>query len=98
MPDGDWKIVCHKIDTLTVKVDKMDEKLEKNIEISSDRLRELEKHTALMEKGCVDGRDALRRDVKELKDRSIRNDVISSVAGAITGAGIAIATYLGLKQ
>ena len=98
MADGDLKIICHKIDTLTVKVDKIDATLEKTVEVSSDRLRELEKHTALMEKGCVDGRDGLRRDVEELKDKSNRNDVISSVAGAITGAGIAIATYMGLRQ
>ena len=96
--DGDLKVVCLKIDTLTIKVDRMDSKLEKNIEISSDRLRELEKHTALMEKGCVDGRDTLIKDIDELKAKSNRNDIFVVIGNMIVVAVASVANALGMRE
>jgi methyl-accepting chemotaxis protein len=97
MPDGDWKIVCHKIDTLTVKVDK----IEDNTENSKDRLREAEKQSALQAQAmgtiCKKVED-LDGDIKDLDGDVKRINLVSKIIGGIAGGLAVIAAAIGISK
>ncbi|MBE9479818.1 MAG: hypothetical protein IMY80_07615 [Chloroflexi bacterium] len=92
--NADFKVVCHKIDDLGRKFDKLEIKLDTNIEVSSGRLRELEKQTAVMENGM----QAICKDVDGLQEKSNRNDVFVVVGNLIVVATASVASYLGLRE
>ena len=92
--NADFKIVCHKIDSLGHKFDKLEDKLDKNIEVSGGRLRELEKQTAVMENGM----QAICGDVDDLQDKSNRNDVFVVVGNLIVVAVASVANALGMRE
>ena len=95
MPENeDLKVVCLKIDTLGTRFDKVENKLDKNIEVSSERLRELEKQTAVIENGM----GAICKDVDGLNAKSNRNDVLLGVGNLIVVAAASVANALGLRN
>ena len=92
--NADFKVVCHKIDTLGTKFDKLEGKLDRNIEVSSERLRQLEMQTAVIENGM----STICKDVDILNDKSNRNDVIVAVGNMIVVAAASVAAALGLRN
>ena len=92
--NDDFKVVCHKIDSLGQKFDKLDDKLDKNIEVSSGRLRELEKQTAVIEISMK----SICDDVDGLENKSNRNDVFVAVGNIIVVAAATIANALGIRD
>ncbi len=92
--NAEFKVVCHKIDTLGTKFDKLEDKLDENIKVSSGRLRELEKQTAVIENGM----DAICKDVDSLNDKSNRNDVFVVVGNMIVVGIATVANALGLRE
>ncbi|MCK4821421.1 hypothetical protein KA005_36990 [bacterium] len=92
--NAEFKVVCHKIDSLGRKFDKLDDKLDKNIEVSSGRLRELEKQTAVIENGMK----AICKDVDDLQGKSNRNDVFVVVGNLIVVAMASVANALGMRE
>ena len=89
--NADFIVVCHKIDTLGTKFDKLESKLDTNIEVSSGRLRELEKQTAVIETSMV----TICKDVDNLQEKSNRNDIIVAVGNMIVVAAASVAAALG---
>ena len=92
--NADFIVVCHKIDTLGTKFDKLEGTLDENIKVSSGRLRELEKQTAVIENGMK----AVCKDVDVLNDKSNRNDIIVAVGNVIVVAAASVAAALGLRN
>jgi hypothetical protein len=92
--NDDLRIVCHKIDALGQKFDKMEDKLDKNIQSSGKRLREIEKVAAVLEKGV----QAISTDVDNLQEKSNRNDVLVVIGNVIVVAAASVANALGLRE
>ena len=92
--NADFIVVCHKIDTLGQRFGKLEDKLDKNIEVSSGRLRELEKQTAVVENGMK----AISKDIDAIEGKSNRNDVFVVVGNMIVIAIGSAASYLGLRK
>lgn len=92
--NADFKVVCHKIDSLGRKFDKLEIKLDKNIETSSNRLRELEKQTAVMEAN----QKVICGDIDHLQEKSNRNDAIVAVGNLVVVAIATIVNALGIKK
>ena len=92
--NDDFKVVCHKIDSLGTKFDKLEVKLDRNIEVSSERLRHLEMQTAVIENGMA----TICKDVDSLNDKSNRNDVLVVVGNLIVVAVASVANALGMRE
>ena len=91
---ADLKVVCHKIDSLGERMGRIEAILDKNIEASNDRLRELEKQTAVMEKGV----QAICDDVDNLQEKSNRNDVLVVIGNLIIVVAASIANAFGMRE
>ena len=92
--NADFKVVCHKIDTLGTKFDQLEGKLDRNIEVSSERLRHLETQTAVIENSM----QAICNDVDNIEQKSNRNDVFLIVGNLFVVAVASVANALGLRD
>ena len=85
-PNGDTKLIIHRIDQLGTQFTKLEEKFDKYHESSSVRLKDCELRQALLEQANL----ATCADIADLQEKSNRNDIIAGVTGAITGAATAV--------
>ena len=92
--NASFEVVCHKIDSLGHRFEKLENKLDKRNEVSSERLRELEKQTAVIENGMA----SICKDVDGLNSKSNRNDVFVVVGNMIVVAAASVANALGLRE
>ena len=92
--NASFEVVCHKIDTLGTKFDKLEGKLDSNIDVSSERLRHLETQTAVIETSMK----AICKDVDAIEGKSNRNDALVVVGNMIVVAVASVANALGLRD
>jgi hypothetical protein len=99
--NGDWKLVAHQIGELTGKIGSLDGKLETNIAVHNDRLREAEKQSALQAQSLetiVTKVEALDSDVKELHTDIERSNLVSKIIGGIAGGLAVVAAAIGISK
>jgi hypothetical protein len=92
--NGDLKLVAHQLGEMNVKIDKLDTRLETNIEVNNDRLREGEKQSALHALSLeiiTDKVESLDSDVKRIS-------LVSKVIGGITGGLAVVAAAIGINK
>jgi len=92
--NGDLKLLSHQIGELTGKIGSLNGKLETNIAVHNDRLREAEKQSALQEQsmGVVCAKvEALDSDVKRI-------NLVSKIIGGIAGGLAVIAAAIGISK
>lgn len=92
--NADFIVVCHKIDSLGIKFDKLEGKLDKNIDVSSERLRQLEMQTAVIENGI----STICKDIDGIEQKSNRNDIFLVVGNLFVVAVASVANALGLRE
>ena len=92
--NGDLKLVAHQIGEVNKSIDKINVRLESNIAVNNDRLREGEKQSALhalsLETIC-EKVEALDSDVKKIS-------LVSKVIGGIAGGLAVIAAAIGISR
>ncbi len=99
--NGDLKLVAYQIGELTGKIGSLDGKLETNITVNNDRLREAEKQSALQEQSLkivcekIEGLDS---DVKDLDSDITRSNLVSKVIGGIAGGLAVVAAAIGISK
>ncbi len=92
--NGDLKLLSHQIGDLTGKIGSLNGKLETNIAVHNDRLREAEKQSALQEQslGVVCAKvEALDADVKRI-------NLVSKIIGGIAGGLAVVAAAIGISK
>ena len=92
--NGDLKLLSHQIGELTGKIGSLNGKLETNIAVHNDRLREAEKQSALQEQslGVVcDKVEALDADVKRI-------NLVSKILGGVTAFLTAALVAIGISK
>ena len=92
--NGDLRLVAHQLGELNGKIATIGIKLDKNIEVNNDRLREGEKQSAL---------HALSLEIITDKVESLDNDVkrislVSKVIGGIAGGLAVVAAAIGINK
>ena len=92
--NADFVVVCHKIDSLGHRFEKLETKLDKRNDLSSERLRHLETQTAVIENGMK----AICKDVEGIEQKSNRNDVFLIVGNLFVVAVASVANALGLRE
>ena len=88
--NGDLRLVAHQLSEMNGKIDKLDGKVEENIKVNNDRLREGEKQSALQElslKTISEKVESLDSDVKRI---SFVSKVMSGVADGLAVIAVAI--------
>ena len=92
--NGDLKLVAHQISELTGKISDIDIKLDSNIAVNNDRLREGEKQSALHAQSLMTickKVEALDSDVKKIS-------LVSKIMGGIAGGLAVIAAAIGISR
>jgi hypothetical protein len=92
--NGDLKLLSHQIGDLTGKIGSLDGKLETNIAVHNDRLREAEKQSALQEQSL----QAICRKVESLDDDVKKISLVSKIIGGIAGGLAVIAAAIGIGK
>ena len=88
--NGDLRLVAHQLSEMNGKIDKLDGKVEENIKVNNDRLREGEKQSALQEqslKTMSEKVESLDADVKRI---SFVSKVMSGIADGLAVIAVAI--------
>ncbi len=88
--NGDLRLVAHQLSEMNGKIDKLDGKVEENIKVNNDRLREGEKQSALQElslKTISEKVESLDSDVKRI---SFVSKVMSGIADGLAVIAVAI--------
>ena len=99
--NGDLKLLSHRIGDLTGKIGSLDGKLETNIAIHNDRLREAEKQSALQEQSLriiCEKVESLDEDVKDLDSDIEKINLISKIMGGIATGLAVIAAAIGISK
>jgi hypothetical protein len=99
--NGDLKLVAYQIGELTGKIGSLDGKLETNIAVHNDRLREAEKQSALQEqsmKAVCKKIEDLDGDVKDLDSDIKRSNLVSKIIGGIAGGLAVLAAAIGISK
>lgn len=92
--NGDLKLVAHQLGEVNKSIDKLDTRLEANIEVTNDRLREGEKQSALHAQSLVtitEKVESLDNDVKKIS-------LVSKIIGGIAGGLAVIAAAIGISK
>ncbi len=92
--NGDLKLVAHQIGELTGKIGSLDGKLETNIAVHNDRLREAEKQSALQEQSM----QTICEKVESLDDDVKKISLVSKVIGGIAGGLAVVAAAIGISK
>jgi len=80
--NGDLKLLHHKIDAQTKKIDKIDDKMDDVCDLVSRHDERIKKQTD---------------QIKDIKDKQDKNDLFTKIIGGVTGLITAWLTYLGLR-
>ena len=99
--NGDLKLVAHQIGELTGKIGSLNGKLETNIAVHNDRLREAEKQSALQEQslGAICKKvESLDSDIKDLDADVKRINLVSKIIGGIAGGLAVLAAAIGISK
>ncbi len=92
--NGDLRLVAHQLSEMNGKIDKLDGKVEENIKVNNDRLREGEKQSALQEQSLI----TITGRVENVEKKQERNDLWTKIIGGFEAFVIVpILTYLGWK-
>ena len=92
--NGDLKLVAHQIGDLTEKIGNLNGRLETNIVVHSNRLREAEKQSALQEQSLV----AIYKKVEALDSDVKKISLVSKIMGGIAGGLAVIAAAIGISR
>ena len=92
--NGDLKVLTHQIVEMTEKVGVLSGKLETNIGLHNDRLREGEKQSALQGQTL----ETLCKKVVSLDDDVKRINLVSKVIGGIAGGLAVVAAAIGISK
>ena len=86
--------MTHEIKQATAAIDKIDDKLDKNIDVNNDRLREAEKQSALQEQSL----QTICKKVEALDDDVKKISLVSKVIGGIAGGLAVVAAAIGISK
>ncbi len=92
--NGDLKLVAHQLGELNGKIATIGIKLDKNIEVNNDRLREGEKQSALQEQSLK----TITNKVESLDSDVKRINLVSKIIGGIAGGLAVIAAAIGINK
>ena len=92
--NGDLKLVAHQIGELTEKIGNLNGRLETNIVVHSNRLREAEKQSALQEQTLM----AVCKRVEVLDEDVKKINLMSKIIGGIAGGLAVIAAAIGISK
>ena len=92
--NGDLKLLSHRIGDLTGKIGSLDGKLETNIAVHNDRLRESEKQSALQEQSLR----IICKKVESLDEDVKKISLVSKIIGGIAGGLAVIAAAIGISK
>lgn len=92
--NGDLKLVAHQLGELNGKIATIGIKLDKNIEVNNDRLREGEKQSALHAQSLV----TITEKVESLDNDVKRINLVSKIIGGIAGGLAVIAAAIGISK
>ena len=99
--NGDLKLLSHQIGDLTGKIGSLSGKVETNIAVHNDRLREAEKQSALQEQslGAMCKKvESLGSDIKDLDADVERINLVSKIIGGITAFLTAALVAIGISK
>ena len=92
--NGDLRLLAHRIGETNKKIDSIDTRLETNIAVTQDRLRECEKQTALHEQSM----HIICKKVEDLDDDVRKINLVSKIIGGITGGLAILAAAIGISK
>ena len=92
--NGDLQLVAHQIGEVNKSIDKLDTRLETNIEVTNKRLREGEKQSALHAQSL----ETITKKVESLDNDVKRINFVSKVLGGIAGGLAVIAAAIGISK
>ncbi len=92
--NGDLKLVAHQLGEVNKSIDKLDTRLEANIEVTNDRLREGEKQSALHAQSL----DTNTKKIEALDSDVKRINLVSKIIGGIAGGLAVIAAAIGISK
>ena len=92
--NGDLKLVAHQLGELNGKIATIGIKLDKNIEVNNDRLREGEKQSALHAMSL----ETITEKVGSLDSDVKRINLVSKIIGGIAGGLAVIAAAIGISK
>ena len=92
--NGDLKLVAHQLGELNGKIATIGIKLDKNIEVNNDRLREGEKQSALHAMSL----DTNTKKIEALDSDVKRINLVSKIIGGIAGGLAVIAAAIGISK
>ncbi len=92
--NGDLKLVAHQLGEMNKKIDKVDTRLETNIEVNNKRLSEGEKQSALHAQSL----EAITEKVGSLDNDVKRINLVSKIIGGIAGGLAVIAAAIGISK
>jgi len=88
--NGDLRLVAHQLSEMNEKIDKLDGKVEENIKVNNDRLREGEKQSALQEQSLQTISEKVESLDSDVKRISFVSKVMSGVADGLAVIAVAI--------